>query len=767
MYKHGFSFKSFYIFQIILVFLTLTSCKNFLNAGKVSEEIKDSIAYNNAKTVNIVISCKEDMGTIYPQQSYNAKLGYDFEIQFIINSDNYVIKNPDAVFEAVSKYDNTVSRADCVEFTPVERTIEDIKLGLYKTKARITKDNNDIMIRPVCTTLPSVVDIYPPFVPSGYAQDTTVKITFSKPMNPESFGNFECLIMTSDNGSVKDFYDKPYFSNDNCVLNIPTKKGENILNPDTSGTKQITININVNELKDTEGLTLSNSIIYTYCLNQTTDRKEPVIYSYELKTSENKILNSTDFNTWEQTPSIFSQNHLKDTVIFSIDGYDDESGLSGLRITETLFRLINGDASAHAISQYSEYEQITFTSESSGHKVYNVSDTYTLKTPNDGIIKLDFQVIDKSGNFSIPQTYYVIKDTTIDSNLITISGFNELEYHEATYDSDTFTLSLNDIPKDTYYENYSSDFLITVKWGYKEDEIKNIAEQDGLTFSFNYNPNLLTYIQIICSDELGNQRIITRVQPPRPNYNRKCITVASTSKTFTFTPYSYKSLQEIAAYNEAQLLVYFVERNVSAKPYKETVFKYDNKYVSVFRKGNSNGRYYYYPFYVLKYSDNSYWASPLSNYFMNIDGLEGYIKECIVSPVDSENTTTAIEDNNLLPEVLKIQAEPATNTGCYKIQLDKSQLDNNFTWNFNFTNTSTKEVESFNLDLFYLSTPAEYTLSVEARNSEGETYIKKSQLMQVNNEEASEKIILNKDTTPPVFNFIKEEKYFIDTSGVF
>ena len=38
-----------------------TACENFLSGDDIKEQIETEIAYNNAKTVNISISCKEEI----------------------------------------------------------------------------------------------------------------------------------------------------------------------------------------------------------------------------------------------------------------------------------------------------------------------------------------------------------------------------------------------------------------------------------------------------------------------------------------------------------------------------------------------------------------------------------------------------------------------------------------------------------------------------------------------------------------------------------
>ncbi len=106
------------IFGCAFLCLALSGCNNFLNAEKVSNEIKDAIAYNNARAVNVALSCKDEEGSLFPQPTYQAKLGYAFEVQFIPNTQNYLITDPSTMLKAVSRI-NDESRAEYVEFTPV------------------------------------------------------------------------------------------------------------------------------------------------------------------------------------------------------------------------------------------------------------------------------------------------------------------------------------------------------------------------------------------------------------------------------------------------------------------------------------------------------------------------------------------------------------------------------------------------------------------------------------------------------------------------
>ena len=53
------------------------------------------------------------------------------------------------------------------------------------------KPADDILITPNCSLIPKVIEIYPPFDPKGYDQDSPIRITFNKAVNPDDFYNFK------------------------------------------------------------------------------------------------------------------------------------------------------------------------------------------------------------------------------------------------------------------------------------------------------------------------------------------------------------------------------------------------------------------------------------------------------------------------------------------------------------------------------------------------------------------------------------------------
>lgn len=129
---------------LCVVLLALTSCDNFLKNENISNEIKDTIAYNNAQIVKVNLYCKEGMGTIYPDNYYDAHVGFDFKLQFIPNKKNYELRNPEKIFEAVNIKNESKKMSDYVQITYIPQTEEE---GVYSYNVKVLQASNDIRIR--------------------------------------------------------------------------------------------------------------------------------------------------------------------------------------------------------------------------------------------------------------------------------------------------------------------------------------------------------------------------------------------------------------------------------------------------------------------------------------------------------------------------------------------------------------------------------------------------------------------------------------------
>lgn len=214
---------------LFLVVCSLASCENFLKGSDIKKDLENNIAYNNAEVVNVDLVCPQEMGKIFPASTYSARIGFEFEVQFIPNTDDYVLKNPAKVFEAVSRKDNTVSLNDYVEFTAVTQTEEDKKDGLYRAKVKILKKSDDIQIQPGCYEVPAIKSHTPETsVALSYA-NIPIVIQFNMPMespdvtSEQTLFNYDNILLTYGTKKVSEYFNAPVFNDDKTELKLIPK----------------------------------------------------------------------------------------------------------------------------------------------------------------------------------------------------------------------------------------------------------------------------------------------------------------------------------------------------------------------------------------------------------------------------------------------------------------------------------------------------------------------------------------------------------------
>lgn len=343
--KKIFSRMSKTIAGVAFLFIAFSSCENFMKGSEVREEISEAIKYNNTASCTIILKSDAAMGSFLAQKE-DVKVGYPIEIQFELNSEAYSFEG----LEAVSQSDMTTPLTSYVEFEKKE-----IKNNYYKYKLTVLKESNDILIRPVCKLLPAVSEFYPPFVPDGYDQDTTIKITFNKAVDVQSFAdilNFSKLKIYSGGENLASYYQTPYFSEDNKTLYVPTVKGKNILNVTQNLNKDIEFDFDWTGAKDVDGMNIADSQsvhTYTIRINSKIDSIPPVlsachVFSNSDPTSWNyRELTELPCEEWtttatEQFPhGNFSQNHVS-KIFIQMDGYDNGGGIAKLCVRETKIR---------------------------------------------------------------------------------------------------------------------------------------------------------------------------------------------------------------------------------------------------------------------------------------------------------------------------------------------------------------------------------------------------------------------------------------------
>ena len=528
--------------------LLLTSCENFLKAGEVKTQIEDAIAYNNAKDISINLFCKEEMGIILPGTTVSGKLGYNIELQFIPNTDNYVIKNKNKIFEAVSRKDNSVSLEDYVEFTPVEQSEIDKKEGIYRAKVKVIKENSDILIRPVCLLYPKVVS-YSPSSDSASFANTPIIITFNTLIPKEKInGNIAIRFGGIDHSTT--LFDTPVV---NEVLINEESKTQVIIKPKALDlrnfiqTEQKASVIDFNITCGTEiGIKDGN---LTSPLKQDSNSTFSIRYSAEIEleppkenaffvtaheieldsvetVSEGKFA-MEDFNL--SSSNADSQKIVQNkcgSIIYLYGKYFDEgSGVKSVTVVEQRIKArvnyTSVDEPEIPVTYFNDSDNAEFYYDGTGFT------TFYIKHPiqsEEGAVQFTVNVNDYCDNASETKNFIAMKMDSIGesfTNALYNSSGNTAptyEYYINNYKKMRLTLGHNKIYGNIYDEN--ERFIVTGE--YVDRNGVECSEQFSYTSDSNYilelnvdSLNALPFFVVI-SDEFGHERKVDFTFPASP-----------------------------------------------------------------------------------------------------------------------------------------------------------------------------------------------------------------------------------------------------------
>lgn len=246
-----------------------------------SHEYKINKTYGQQKIVKVQIETDTTQGKFLSSGEKECYVGYTFDVQFTLKKTDYIFKE----FEAVSNSVNHESRADCVDFIDKEY---DEELGVYKAKVRVTKEVSDILIRPGCRLIPKLAGITPEYNSTGCDQDTEIQISFNKSVNPQSFGNFSCLTITSSDGDdLTPYFAAPYFSFDSktiCIKPLGANNNAKLLLPPESTKNNLNIRIqyDFSTVKDIDGIAIEQSGSHEYKIKKDFENQKKVNVSMGL-----------------------------------------------------------------------------------------------------------------------------------------------------------------------------------------------------------------------------------------------------------------------------------------------------------------------------------------------------------------------------------------------------------------------------------------------------------------------------------------------------
>ena len=529
----------------------LTSCENFLKGGEIKAELEEAIEIANSKPILYHIIADKDSGTVSPSQATLKKK----------ESVNLLFTPADGwSFICWEALDRTTGE-------PVPDAIQFENPQKLETKAKILKPTENLMIHPKCQLVPKVIEITPKFDNSGCDQDRTIEIIFNKSVDPQTF-DFAGISITTPEGTelfstdpAKSFFDTPYFSDENKVLNIPTIKGKFLLLPEgldkattphnsEKATDEITIRIDFTNVKDTVGLSIEQPEPHTYRVNKTVDNVAPVITEMHLFSTSDEtdyfkkeltdkpffkengttlnwssVKTTKDDGTTEFQNGDYSQNHVSQLYI-TLEGYDSYSGIKEVRIKETYKR----DKSGNPVTEKSKtlpYSSNDYaaTRQEGENTIYNFAIDYQFNSENtleDGLFLIQIFVVDEANNESIIKDYWVIKDTYDLLNLTQMVVYFKLPTELATYNNKTKQYETKspidrfELNPATYYSLYKSRRLLKLEM-YEEnsnpqilyDELDIGVTQNQISMvkdkinAFVHNAEKNTFFRITLYQESG------------------------------------------------------------------------------------------------------------------------------------------------------------------------------------------------------------------------------------------------------------------------
>lgn len=273
------------LITFIIPLFIFFSCNNFLDAGKISEDIKNTIEKNNAKQVNVVVACPEEIGQVYPNNEQSVKLGFDFEVQFILNSKNFYICDLSTVFEAVNKIDQSKSMNEYVQFSAIPQTAADAKDNIYRVNVKVLAETENLLIRPKCQALPAIERIIVNSNSGTLYASSPIYVKFNMEMTGSKL-DFDTISLTYNGIDMTDYFYPPVLNEQKDILIIQTRSMElknyieNTLRRDRIDLK-VTFDESITVAKDGINIPLKQNehSTFTVLYNTNIESTPPSLYS--------------------------------------------------------------------------------------------------------------------------------------------------------------------------------------------------------------------------------------------------------------------------------------------------------------------------------------------------------------------------------------------------------------------------------------------------------------------------------------------------------
>ncbi len=525
------------LFVSVLLCLSFASCKNFLNAGAIRDEIQEAIEIANSSAVTMYITVDEDSGSVVPAQIVKKKKE-SFEIKFTPQP-NWKFLN----WEVIDRTTGEVVQ-DAVRFQDPEKP---------ETKATILKPNSNYQIHAKCVLLPAIVSVSPANLQSAPV-NSPIYITFNMQMEDSAIKPSESIFKYDiDNVSVfcgakdmSDYFDAPTFFDSQKNMLVLTPKSElirdYIVNERQTAYVDVTVffgkNIVVQDgdiflpLSEEGGKALT--IRYSSQKEETppkeydffvTHHKISLENASDLKNSPEKLFNYENlYQTSSDSEEVVKmlQNRTNGTIYIYGQYYDKDSGVRAITIKEKLVNSIAGGISVIA-------DEITriYLFGSSGAEFLRDSGGMTYfciecqLQSGDGAVQVQVEVSDVAGNSAPKKSFVAVKKSMIDMDF-TVSNGKSLDtmdfanpISEASYKNELKTITINEaglFPDFYPIQGLSNDFI---KDAYKvkilyDNEVQELNHGiDSLTSCWQTvlkteSINGLEF-KVVVTDDIGNK----------------------------------------------------------------------------------------------------------------------------------------------------------------------------------------------------------------------------------------------------------------------
>ncbi len=399
----------------------------------------------------------------------------------------------------------------------------------------------------------------PAFFEEGVPKNKAIIISFSKPVDPQTFEE-SFTIKDELSNNLKAYFLEPIWSNGNKLVTIPVNEN-NLIDLTKKGKMDIWVTLS-KQCTTLDKIPIRTAINHVYIINDNTDNFPPLLkavkaelpYYYLNEKEENETINLIEGEiTLENREEIFETNHIKSKLDFYIEGSDFGGGnVYGHLQYQRLYDSAGNETYDPPYSFISPLENINFDGNNFGSFCLDLSGPEYL----DGLYKIKVTVQDAFNwesdkeNPENCRIYYVIRDTIMAYSGNALMAFKAPPENCTALDIEKsrYQINLNYLTDDVYYvfndTEYKStidDYLYYFSWGtqaedlsvpvqlygyYEENEFGEALTDEGKIYQLpqdfmifckdNEDEDIILKVSI--ADAVGNTSEINTVIPKKIDF---------------------------------------------------------------------------------------------------------------------------------------------------------------------------------------------------------------------------------------------------------